>query len=317
MKKTVLLASWILSVVLMAPPAFADIEINTTTTSGGGSGGTPGNPDEALYLCNTGISHPRPAVTPRRDCTESEDCVSETSFDPARGNDFLRINTSQTLVAPVSGRAVMSSNAQQWYNNITDLSVNLSSEAYGASYNLDFCYRGPVAYYKKDKKTGCAEGQTESGGYCYGDPTKVDPKKPLIDLSQGIYNLGTFLAASGNAYLQNTQLKGRFHYVCSFRAANGTGARGLGDTADPSLSLGSGSGQFTSLSSLSMFTAQLNNNPKAVPRFCLVRFEFKEITTAQRKHLSDRAEVTVGLDIQNTSGPEEEVAATETPGVAP
>ncbi|NUN06611.1 MAG: hypothetical protein HUU57_12720 [Bdellovibrio sp.] len=299
MKTSVLFAIFALSVVT-APFSFADVTVKT-------GGENSGNPQEALFLCNAGISHPRPAIIPRRDCTtEGENCVSETIYDPARGSDFLRVNGYQTLVAPVSGRAVVASNQEQWFNKITELSVNMGSEAYGTTYNLDFCYRGPVPYYKKDKKKGCAEGQTEDGGYCYGDPGKIDPKKPPVDLSEGLYELGTFLSAAGNAYLSNTQLKGRFHFVCSFRSAKGGGGRGAEELSDPSLSLGNGGGAFTSLGSLSMFSAPLNTSAKMVPRFCLIRFEFKEFTSAQRKHLSDNAEVTVGLDIQKVSGPEEE-----------
>lgn len=280
--------------------SFADVTVKTA------GGGNSGSPQEALFLCNAGISHPRPTIAPRRDCTsEGEDCVSEIVYDPARGSDFLRVNGYQTLAAPASGRAVVASNPQQWFTNITDLSVNLASEAYGTTYNLDFCYRGPVSYYKKDKKKGCANGQREEGGYCYGDPGKIDPKKPPVDLSEGLYDLGTFLSAAGNAYLNNTQLKGRFYYVCSYRNSKGGGGRTAEELSDPTLSLGNGGGPFTSLGALAMFSTQLNSSAKMVPRFCLIRFEFKEITTAQRKQLSDNAEVTVGIDIQKTSGTED------------
>lgn len=299
MKINALLTALTLS-FLLAPCSFADVTVKT------GGEGNSGSPQEALFVCNAGISHPRPTVAPRRDCTtEGDDCVTETIYDPARGSDFLRINGFQTLVAPAAGRAVYASNAQQWFTSITDFSVNLGSEAYGATYNLDLCYRGPVPYYKKDKKKGCADGQTEDGDYCYGDPTKIDPKKPPVDLSEGLYTLGTFLSASGSAYLNNSQLKGRFNYVCSFRSAKGGGGRAIEELSDPSLSLGNGSGAFTSLGALSMFTVPLNNAAKTVPRFCLIRFEFKEVTANQRKYLSDQAEVTIGIDIQKISGPEE------------
>lgn len=312
MKISALLVAFAFSVGVV-PSSFADVSVKT-----GGGGGNSGSPQEALFLCNAGISHPRPTVTPRRDCTtQGEDCVTETTYDPARGSDFLRVNGYQTLVAPATGRAVVASNEQQWFTNITDLNVNLASEAYGTTYNLDFCYRGPVPYYKKDKKKGCAEGQTEEGGYCYGDPGKVDPKKPPVDLSEGLYNLGTFLSAMGNAYLSNSQLKGRFNYVCSFRSAKGGGGRSAEELSDPSLSLGNVGGQYSSLGSMSMFTTQLNTSAKMVPRFCLIRFEFKEITADQRKYLSDNAEVTIGIDIQKVSGPEDEEETTAPPETVP
>ncbi len=316
----------LLSIMLSAAFAIADVSVKTASSGGsdGTGGSNPINTGEMLYACNAGVGHgSRAPAPPKKDCTDSsENCVSEVVHDATRGSDSLRVDGYKTLVGPSSGRSTLYSGLEQWNNAITDLSFSFASENYGANFHVDFCYKGPVSYYKADKN-GCAKGLSQDGDFCYGDPAPVNNNnengnngnnngqssaKLPKDLSEGIYTLSAFLAAGNSKYIQNSNLYVKFQYACTYRSAKQGSRKGSDTTVDANINIESAPGIYAPFSSsqMAMFEAQLNTMVKLVPRYCVIRFDFKENSTNVRQYKIDDTDFTVGLDIQKQASDDEE-----------
>lgn len=313
-----------LSLLLTSNMTLADVSVKTASSGGsdGTGGSNPINTGEMLYACNAGVGHgSRAPAPPKKDCTDSsENCVSEVVNDATRGSDSLRVNGS-TLVGPSTGRKTLYSASEQWNNSISDLSFSFASENYGANFHVDFCYKGPVSYYKAGKN-GCGKGSAQNGDYCYGEPSatsnsnndnenadsnnngQTNSKLPK-DLSEGIYTLSAFLAAGNSKYIQNSNLYVKFQYACTFRSTK----QGVSESgADNNINIDAAPGIYTpfNTSQMAMYEAQLNTMVKLVPRYCVIRFDFKESSTNVRQYKIDDTDFTVGLDIQKQSADDEE-----------
>lgn len=226
--------------------------------------------NEGLYLCNAGVSHKRGASSTATPCVEGGDCSDEAISDPARGNDGISYQALQddgmlrrfAISAPKNGNyATISPMNGGWTNKITELNVSLSSEVYGAKYFLEFCYQGPIA--------------------------ELSGKHKNEDLSKGIYQLHASLFTNSVSYIRTVDLATRMSWSCDLRSAgSATKARSPYELIPNSYEIDATQSVIASLSNAAntavSFTHTLNSNNSRVPRFCVVRFEFAENSSAVR-----------------------------------
>ena len=270
MKSLVLAASLLIS--LGAEAGFIAFTVPTPKTN------------EGLYLCNAGVSHKRGASSTATPCVEGGDCSEEAISDPARGNDGISYQALQddgmlrrfAISAPKNGNyATISPMNGGWTNKITELNVSLSSEVYGAKYFLEFCYQGPIA--------------------------ELAGKHKNEDLSKGIYQLHASLFTNSVSYIRTVDLATRMSWSCDLRSAgSATKARSPYELIPNSYEIDATQSVIASLSNAAntavSFTHTLNSNSSRVPRFCVVRFEFAENSSAVRTSNAKVTEFTADLN---------------------
>lgn len=251
---------------------------------------------EGLYLCNAGISHQRAASSTATPCVPGGECSDEAITDPARGNDGISFQTVQedgllrrfAISAPKNGNySTISPMNNGWGNKITELNISLSSEVYGAKYFLEFCYQGPI------EQLSNGNGHGNGNGNGHGNNK--------IDLSQGIYQLQSSLFANTVNYIKTVNLATRISWSCDLRAAgSATKARAPSELSPFAYEIDSTQSVVASLANISAtalsFTHTLNGNAARVPRFCVVRLEFAEDSTAARTSTAKNTEFTVDLN---------------------
>jgi hypothetical protein len=254
--------------------------------------------NEGLYLCNAGVAHQRAASSTATPCVEGGECSDEAVSDPARGNDGISFQALQgdgllrrfAISAPKNGvYSTISPMNGGWNNKITELNISLSSEVYGAKYFLEFCYQGPIEQLS-DNNSGHGGGNSGHGG-----------GNNKIDLSQGIYQLQSSLFANTVSYIKTVGLATRISWSCDLRATGSASKpRAPSELTPFAYEVDATQSVVSSLSNISAtalsFTHTLNSNASRVPRFCVVRFEFAEDSTAPRGSISQATEFTVDLN---------------------
>lgn len=272
---------------------------------------------EGLYLCNAGIAHQRAASSTASPCVEGGECSDEAVSDPARGNDGISFQALQgdgllrrfAISAPKNGAYSMISPMNDgWDNKITELNINLSSEVYGAKYFLEFCYQGPIEQLSEcNGNNGNGNGQGTCGNNGNGNGNGNENGNGnngngnRIDQSLGIYQLQSSLFANTVSYIKTVDLATRISWSCDLRATGSAKQpREPSELAPLAYEVDSTQSVISSLSNISAtalsFTHTLNSNTSRVPRFCVVRFEFAEDTTAVRTSLAKTTEFTVDLN---------------------
>ncbi|MNK97136.1 hypothetical protein D3C87_1174540 [compost metagenome] len=283
---------------------------------------------EGLYLCNAGVAHQRAASSTASPCVEGGECSDEAVSDPARGNDGISYQALQddgllrrfAISAPKNGNYSMISPMNGgWNKKITDLTINLSSEVYGAKYFLEFCYQGPIEQLTDcigNSGNGGGQGTCGNNGNGNGNGNENgngnngngnengngnNGSGNKIDQSLGIYQLQSSLFANTVSYIKAVDLATRISWSCDLRATGSAQKpRAPSELAPLAYEIDSTQSVVSSLSNISAtalsFTHTLNSNTSRVPRFCVVRFEFAEDTTAVRTSLAKITEFTVYLN---------------------
>ncbi len=211
-----------------------------------------------------------------------------------------------------------------WKKRIKELSFNLGSELYGAEYFVDICYRGPQIEYFEDGvlanfsfgaqasatdflATGVNPGDNSRDGLVI--PGTVDGKKYtelaglkvqafLVCDQQGI---GTYKLARNNVNAYNTT-----DTSAAFKLGSNGVPTGAFEAADH---YSASSYSSISASALDLFGGSLGQhwitaNGQYTPRFCKVRYLFKETNASQatgvnlRKWQRHGAELCTYTDIE-------------------
>lgn len=197
------------------------------------------------------------------DWTDNEELIGDTTKHNVRANNSSNFST------------IFDSDVDAFEKQLTHLEFNLSSERYGAEYFLDVCYRGPQIDF-----FGASElGYPDFDYLAYGIETQVT----VTDLTNG----------DGPKYQDVSDLAVSAEIICDIQ---GSGSHQGG---------GDNSITFESDYTKSLITNQLfstngdvvNGNkktllgPENAPRFCKVRYFFKESNTDMRKWKKQKARV--------------------------
>lgn len=261
---------------------------------------------EGFFVCNAGIAHKVATGTTCADkytglaCNASDD-TSCVCADSTAGEDTLTASWDDLTVAEASplrsrGNTLKSNTVatynnlftdlNAWNNNVTSIEIGTSSETYGTSYFVDFCYQGPVE--KIQKKNGKNQ-----------------------DVSEGIYTITANVAAanqgSGLIYQQDSNLGMTLQVNCDLRdVGKSKNARSSNEFAPSGNALEAdvtfASSGYPRSSTLSM-SQRLNSKTNYVPRFCSVRAIFTEMANSSsvkvRPNSASPTEFTIDLDITN------------------
>lgn len=300
----------ILAVILILISISAQAEVVSFTIP------TPES-NEGLYLCNAGVAHQRADSSTATPCVEGGECSDEAVTDPARGNDGIAFQSLQddgmlrrfAISAPKSGNYSMISPMNSgWSNKITELNISLSSEVHGAKYFLEFCYQGPIEMLSEcigNSGNGNGQGTCGNNGNGNGNGNENGNGNQgsgnMIDQSLGIYQLQSSLFANTVNYIKTVDLSTRISWSCDLRAAgSATKARATSELTPFAYEVDSTQSVVASLNNISAtalsFTHTLNSNSSRVPRFCVVRLEFAEDSTAPRSSTAKNTEFTVDLN---------------------
>jgi len=254
----------------------------------------------SIYPCDAGLQH---KAHPQRVCYDRVsmdscnpslctdevqcNCVCTADSDSDAGeyrHDFMSVsyanwtdNGEQATNIQSKGVAAgktsfnrMFSNKDEWNKQLTKLSFNLGSERYGAEFYLDVCYRGPqIDYYAAGSFSDTPNFQLKaqatvtdiisSNGLRYSQLADLEVKAISACDQQG---MGSYVYAGDgagnfdNALLHDitsnvTVPNGQFQYSTNFSAFN-TGAN------------------------LFLINKWINVNNSFSPRFCKIRYTFKE-----------------------------------------
>lgn len=182
---------------------------------------------------------------------------------------------STSIEAPNSANfaTVFGSDGAAFGKQLTGMTINLGSEVYGAEYFVDVCYRGPQIDYTnipglnfglKGKVTVTNLRATVSGAPNYQDVAKLNAKAEVRCFMQDSFD------------------------NCTADTIPGVSV-GCGNTADGFYNYTANSGAYTPMYTSAQETTLLSTNSfsagatKRTPRFCVVRYTFKESALTMRK----------------------------------
>lgn len=212
-----------------------------------------------------------------------------------RTNSAKTVNTNQ-FVRLFTG-------VSEWDNQLTSLSFNFGSAKYGTEYFLDVCYRGPQIEYFQ------AFGN---------DASAAIPKFKI-----GLQTTSTTLAGVTSSYETIAGLKVRSEVYCDQQgqgayqfAHNGSGVYGvvaheLTTNQDDAASISGASyqkqSQYVTFNPGQAITLSQNDwivnyssateSTAKIPRFCKIRYYFKETSTGHRQWANQKARICTSTDV--------------------
>lgn len=263
----------------------------------------------SIYPCNAGIRHlkytdricydrlTQQSCTPVEDCRNDAECncvcTGSTSGDGETRFDYLQVTSaawsengrpvgaqvSTNISAPDDKwNSVFNENSkEEWQNQLTKMSINLGSERYGAEYFLDICYRGPqIEYYHASQID-----QSQRGDASPNFSLKV--QATVNDLSTNGLNYAELADLQvSTTVVCDQQGKGNYIYAGS---AIPTGATVYDQILHDIQGITVSGGQYTktvnfrdfnSVNNAYLINEFINKNKFFTPRFCKVRYAFRE-----------------------------------------
>lgn len=277
-----------------------------------------------IYACNAGITAPQTnkkvcyfegtsnSCTQDSCATTGENCNTRCICTSANGGEWLMNygkasyqdwkDNGDTTVSG-QGTKTFSSNSQangwsnalpesdSWNKRLQDLSFNLGSELYGASYFVDICYRGPQIEYYQDQvlsnfNLNAQANATDflANGVNGGDnnrdglviPGTVDGKKytELAGLKVQAFVTCDLQGVGAYKLAQNNQGQ----YNTSINEAGFTlGTNQLPATAtEANSSFWLSSAVNVGTGNVALINSNITNNSITAPRFCKIRYVFTE-----------------------------------------
>jgi hypothetical protein len=265
-----------------------------------------------IYACNAGlltkattsqicyIEGTQTSCNPG-DCSAGTSCESQCKCSGAEGGGYLmnygkaivqdwkdKGNGTSTGVATKTFKAGQTSYAtaltdtDAWTKRVRELTFNLGSELYNASYFVDVCYRGPQIPYYADGITANFSIQAQASATDFiangtnpGDitiPGTVDGKK-YSELSGLTMQSYLVCDVQGQGTYQNADAGGVFNGTTT-EAIFTIGSVGL-PTGGGDLFMQSSTVAATTAAS-NLITGYITNNSAKTPRFCKVRYVFSE-----------------------------------------
>jgi hypothetical protein len=203
-------------------------------------------------------------------------------------NHMITANGSSSFAQISSGAfPVLAAYGRQ----INNMSINLGSEVYGAEYFVDICYRGPQINYR------------ENGTNVPGVNFALKANATIFDIK----------LADGKSYRELSKLQvmaearcimnDTFDYCLADLLPGETSSCGTTTATAHTYGRVSNSGAFIDMSGNAINVAQLisdasmNSNGHFTPRFCQVRFTFKESSKTMRKWKSQQARICTYTEI--------------------
>jgi hypothetical protein len=277
-----------------------------------------------IYACNAGITAPQTnkkvcyfegttqACTQDTCSTTGENCntrcvctssnggewlmnYGKVSFEDWKDNGDTSISGQGTKTfasdSSAAGWVNALSETDSWNKRINNLSFNLGSELYGASYYVDICYRGPQIEYFQDQVVSNFNLKAQSNATDFlangangGDnnrdgltiPGLVDGKKytELAGLKVQAFVSCDLQGVGSYQYAMNNQGQ----YNTSKNEAGFTmGSNNLPATAtEANSSFWSSSAAALGTGNVSLIDTNITNSSTRAPRFCKVRYVFTE-----------------------------------------
>ncbi len=254
----------------------------------------------SIYPCDAGLKHAAhqervcydrvtaESCNPAR-CTDEVQCNCVCTADSTSGageyrHDFLKASyakwsengetatnvSSKSVAAKQSSFARVFKNNLEWDQQLTKLSFNLGSERYGAEFYLDVCYRGPqIEYYMAgslaDTPNFLLRAQATvtdintNNGMNYSSLADLQVRAVAVCDQQG---KGSYVYAhDGSGNYDNTFA----HEINNnMTVANGQFVKSVAFTG------------FNTGSNLFLIKNWINVRTTKTPRFCKVRYTFKE-----------------------------------------
>ncbi len=257
------------------------------------------------------------------------DCVCTGEYDPTGFDGNYRMDFLQATTADWSDNELAATSNVQNHNLIADavdvgasfnqlygakgafpvnaaykrqiksMSVNLGSELYGAEYFVDICYRGPQIDY-----TGLTHNAGERGLNF-----NLKAKATVIDLKKAN---GEFFAKYHEAANLKVSVEARcimddsFNYCLADILPGETAGCGAIAKQDYTLVGKSGEETITSANVLSLINKATitagTSESNVTPRFCQIRYTFKETNKSMRKWKLQRARICTYTEISESSG---------------
>ncbi len=248
----------------------------------------------SIYACNAGIKHKGYSENVCYDRETYESCQPGTCQDAKECNcvctgtagstrlDFMKANfaewtdngepigttSTKSEYAPTNKYNEIFSNRQEWGNQLTNLDFRFGSERYGTEFFLDVCYRGPQIEYYEAGNTGSSS--------------------PNFLLNSQV-TLTDIITNNGLAYSKVAGLETRVQVTCDVQgsgsyvyAHDGSGnyddalAHDIEGISGGTVNFDSGWTNFSNGSNLNLLNKWINVNNVFTPRFCKVRYFFKE-----------------------------------------
>lgn len=284
----------------------------------------------SIYACNAGLKHApadrqcydrvsgnscRPGCASGNQAlcapgTTPQSCVCTGGDDNNQGGyrlDYLNVkyadwkDNGETAGSQTSTRleaktnvfnSVFAENSNFFYGKqLTEMNINLGSEQYGAEYFLDVCYRGPqIDYNNVDGINFALKGKVTVNNLTKGNGQEVD-YKTVADLST---------KAEIKCYMED-------EYQYCLQTGNCGGTTTLNPAVDsiPSVigyNYFKNSGNYQTLAGTSQEKTLLTDGSmkygtEKTPRFCVVRYFFKENATTFRKWKLQAAEACTYTEI--------------------
>lgn len=182
------------------------------------------------------------------------------------------------------------------YTQLEEVTFDLGSELYGAEFFVDICFRGSqIDYFWDDSALNVSTSNSLLSRISVTDVDQLGthPNDPIRPGPGGVDNTST-------AYLNLSDLGAKAVTICDLQGVSpyrfahngGSAENGQYDTLDTSLNFDneasneyyySSSWQTVTASSLNLIDGWINQSNYKHPRFCRVRYYFKERSFAERR----------------------------------
>lgn len=231
-----------------------------------------------MYLCNAGIRH-------AENSSIYQDEINATYADYVDNTTPIGATTFSTTPARDSAslfNSVFADDAKAFTKEIVDIAIDLGSENYGSEYFVDFCFRGPQSSQSNNGSNYTLKGSVTVSNFRASDPSA--PSYQVIADLAGRAEAKCYLDKSGGA--SSTIIPG---------VSSTNYFKSSGTTYTPMTS---------SASQLALLvdSGLLNIAGDKIPRFCMVRYYFKENSAALRKWRFQKAKVAISTDISDKNG---------------
>lgn len=207
--------------------------------------------------------------------------------DSSGNNNWTKIFKDNT-----SGRNVANDNLSPFDHRISNLSFNLGSELYGAEYFVDICYRGPQIEYFADNMwahfgltaqvtatdfiaNGVNQGDNNPGGRT--NELDLDPNIKYTELAGLSVRSVVVCDLQGKGDYQFAHVGGQYNTTVNEADFNSS-MNGPKHSQEKFISTSATS--FAGNSKSLLTSADINGNDTHTPRFCKVRYIFKETNAA-------------------------------------
>lgn len=227
----------------------------------------------SMYICNAGIRHSGIANLDFLNATYADYIDNQTPLGATTTTEVGARDSLSTF------NTLFADEATSFKQQIVGLTINHQSEFFGSEYFVDFCYRGPNV-------------QINNGSNY---------------TLRGDITLTNLRASSLPSYQLMANLEGRAEAKCMLEKPNGI-LTTVSPGVDPYNYFKSSGSTYVSMNlsasqiMLLSDSGLLNVAGEKVPRYCIVRYFFRENSTAIRKWRWQQVRLAINTDISDKNG---------------